>query len=290
MSVIHTCEQGTAAWRRLRVGLPTASNFFKILTPKGKASDQFEGYLYEILSELMVGHPIDMPQTEWMRRGIETEDAGVSAYEFQHDIETERIGFVTNDAMTIGASPDRGVGEDGLLQVKVPAPHTHVRYLLTGSLEDKYFPQLQGELYVSGRKWIDVISYNPEMPLAVIRVQRDEVYLAKLAKSLDEFVNLLAIKKAECIARFGPFPEPEPEPDYSRDFISEDDVEAIIAANRGAEGEQRLHATLQEHTDRMGEKRYFFILSKHGCETTADAMNLNGTALQALLDELKAEA
>lgn len=65
---------------------------------------------------------------------------------------------------------------------------------------------------------------------------------------------------------------------------------SLAAMRKRLQEDAELHALLQEHTNRMGEKRYFFILSNHGCETTADAMNLNGTALQALLDELKAEA
>jgi hypothetical protein len=38
---IHNCTQGTEEWRKLRAGIPTASEFHKIITPKtGQLSKQ----------------------------------------------------------------------------------------------------------------------------------------------------------------------------------------------------------------------------------------------------------
>jgi hypothetical protein len=122
----------------------------------------------------------------------------VSYYEGIRDVDTQRIGFVTNDARTIGASPDRFVGEDGLLEIKVPAEHTHVAYLLTRAVDVEYYPQVQGQLWVTGRAWSDILSYHPELPPALIRVERDDRFIAVLAAAVGAFSELLEATAIEC--------------------------------------------------------------------------------------------
>jgi hypothetical protein len=179
--------QGTTAWLKLRAGIPTASCFDMILTPKGKPSTSAERYLYELLAERILGRPIVKAVTTWMDRGSQTEAEAVAYYESLRDLDTVKVGFVTNDAGSIGASPDRLVGDDGLLEIKVPKESTHVGYLLNGTVGDTYWPQLQGQLWITERKWVDIMSYSPGMPEAVIRVQRDEAYIEKLAATVTAF-------------------------------------------------------------------------------------------------------
>jgi hypothetical protein len=119
------------------------------------------------------------------------EAEAVAYYEGIREIDTARIGFLTNDTNTIGASPDRFVGEDGLLEIKVPAEHTHVSYLLTRSVDAEYFPQVQGQLWISGRRWLDILSYHPEMPPALIRVERDEAFISVLGRAVEAFSEAL---------------------------------------------------------------------------------------------------
>ena len=88
------CEQGSTQWLNARLGIPTASQFDRILSPKTlKPSASAEGYRHELLAEWLLGEPIDTVNTEWMQRGIELEPRAVQFYEFQRDIETTRIGF-----------------------------------------------------------------------------------------------------------------------------------------------------------------------------------------------------
>ena len=184
---IHNVTQGTPEWLALRAGIPTASNFDMIVTPKGKASTQSERYMHTLLAERIMGHPVLEVVTTWMDRGSQLEAQAVAYYEGQRDISTEKIGFLTNDDGTIGASPDRFVGDDGLLEIKVPKEHTHVGYLLTRSVDSAYYPQVQGQLWISERKWLDIMSYHPEMPPAIIRVDRDDAYIATLSGSVGAF-------------------------------------------------------------------------------------------------------
>jgi hypothetical protein len=193
--------QGTTAWLKLRAGIPTASCFDMILTPKGKPSTSAERYLYELLAERILGRPIVKAVTTWMDRGSQTEAEAVAYYESLRDLDTKKIGFVTNDAGSIGASPDRLVGADGLLEIKVPKESTHVGYLLNGTVGDTYWPQLQGQLWIAERAWVDIMSYSPDMPEAVIRVERDGEYIHKLACAVTAFSSELERLAAEARGR-----------------------------------------------------------------------------------------
>ena len=176
--ILHPVVQGTEAWRTLRLGIPTASNFEKIITPKsGKPSAQAEGYMLDLLAELVLGHPLEKIKTDWMQRGNDLEAEAVDYYEFQTDSETTPVGFMTNEAGTVGASPDRIVTPELLLECKCPSAGTHLGYVLGKSgVDAEYRVQLQGQLYISECKAVDIISYHPQMPHAIVRIERDEEF------------------------------------------------------------------------------------------------------------------
>ncbi len=199
--IIHTVLQGTDEWLRLRCGIPTASAFDKIVTPKGKLSTSAESYRNALLAERIMGHSIEERVSMWMDRGRDLEAEAVAYYEGIRELDTVRVGFLTNDEKTIGASPDRFVGDEGLLEIKVPKEHTHVHYLLSRSVDAAYYPQVQGQLWISGRRWADILSYHPEMPPALIRVARDEEYIATLAEAVTAFSAKLEELAAELKAR-----------------------------------------------------------------------------------------
>lgn len=189
--IIHDCTQGTTKWLQLRSGIPTASEFSKIITNSGKPSASADPYINTLIAERLLEKPLVEYMSFWMERGSQMEAEAVSYYEFQRDCEVERVGFVTNDEKTIGASPDRFVGEDGLLEIKCPAPDTHISYLLFDPASKKYQQQIQGQLWITERKWVDVLSYYPGLPEALIRVERDEEYMESLAKLVTGFVGQL---------------------------------------------------------------------------------------------------
>lgn len=198
MQIHKDIIQGTSEWHAIRAGKPTASCFEKILSPTGKPSTQVEGYANQLLAEIMIDGVADTWEGNmWSERGKELEPDAVLFYEMQTDIETEQVGFVTNYG--VGCSPDRFVGSDGLLEIKCPSPQVHVKYLLKNKMESKYIPQVQGQLYVTGRKWCDWMSYHPEMPPVIIRVERDENYITSLGGALYNFLKTLEEKKQHMI-------------------------------------------------------------------------------------------
>lgn len=200
--IIHRdIEQGTPEWHQLRLGIPTASEFDKIITSGGKPSTQADAYANRLLAEIIVGQPVEtFKKSAWMERGNELEPEAAAYYEMTNGIDTEKVTFVTDDERTMGASPDRLVGDDGLLELKCPAPHTQIDYILNGKLDRDYWPQVQGQLYVTKRKWVDLVSYYPGMRKpVVIRVARDEAYITTMSGLLVKFTATVAAKKARLI-------------------------------------------------------------------------------------------
>lgn len=185
---IHDVIQGSPEWLALRAGIPTGSCFDQIWTPGNKPSSQASGYRNVLLMERILGRPCDDFMSDWMQRGKELESDAVLFYEGLRDMDTQVIGFVTNDDGTVGVSPDRGVGVPGLLEIKITKDKTHADFLLGGkTVAAKYYPQIQGQLWIAEKEWIDVLAWHREAPPALIRVERDEAYIAGLSAAVMEF-------------------------------------------------------------------------------------------------------
>jgi len=186
--VYNDVIQGTTEWAEMRGGIPTASQFHRIVTPKGNVSKSAEMYLFELLAERITGELTVGYTSHWMDRGSELEASAVEFYGFMKDVDTIKCGFITNDSGTIGCSPDRLVEDRGLLEIKVPKASTQVMYLLKeGSAYDEHVIQAQGQLWVAEREFNDLLSYHPLLPPALHRVHRDEAFITLLASALTTF-------------------------------------------------------------------------------------------------------
>jgi hypothetical protein len=194
------CRQGSPEWFAARVGIPSASNFHRIISPKtGKPLAGAVTYRNELLAEWMLGASLDSGGTNWTDRGLALEDSAVKFYELQRELDTSEIGFIMHDTLPVGCSPDRLVGEDGGLEIKCPSPGIHVGYLL--GMADQYKAQVQGALWITGRQWWDLMSYNPELPPALVRVQRDVEFITKLDAAITDFIADIAWWKYQLIER-----------------------------------------------------------------------------------------
>ena len=196
--------QGSAEWYSIRAGKPTASCFEKILSPTGKTSTQANAYAELLLAELMTGGQVSTwAGNQHTERGRELESDAVVLYEIQTNTVTEQVGFIeeyeSGYNQPAGCSPDRLIGNDGLLEIKCPAPHTHLKYLLDNKIPIKYIPQVQGQLYITNCEWCDWMSYHPDMPPLIIRIKRDEEYITKLSEALRKFLHTLNEKKQRLI-------------------------------------------------------------------------------------------
>ena len=195
MKIYMDIEQGSDAWKRLRIGIPTASNFGRIVTnKKGDLSAQAANYALRLVAERLLNETSDTSiPNPWVERGKEMEPQAVRQYEFQFDVVTVPVSFITTDDGLIGCSPDRLVaaGDQRVAaEIKCPSPAVQLGYLLNG-LDDDYRPQVQGQLYVAELDRVDLFSYHPQMPAALVQTHRDDAYLAKLSAALRQFVALL---------------------------------------------------------------------------------------------------
>lgn len=190
--------QGSPEWIDARLGIATASEFDQILTPATlKPSKSAIPYRNRLIAEWLLGAPVDdTPHTYWMERGTMLEPEARAWYEMHHDVEVTPAGFVLRDDEKVGCSPDGLVGDLGGLELKCPTPQVHVGYLIDpDSLVAKYRHQVQGCLYVTGRAWWDIVSYHPELPKVVRRIERDATYIAALTAALDSFLADLGATK-----------------------------------------------------------------------------------------------
>lgn len=237
--IVHDVIQGSQAWLNLRAGIPTASQFDRVITAKkGDRSSQMDAYANALVAERMMGRPLATPEMPWMKEGIDREPEAARFYAFSRDVELQTVGLCTTDDGKIGASPDRLVaGTNGLVEIKCPQAHTHIGYLLKNGPDEAYRVQLQGQLYVCEREWVDIISYYPGMPEAVVRVERDEEFIKKLETYLYELVDLVEERMARLKEEGYAPKQPEPEPDHQW-LITDEDIEALAtwSADAGKEG------------------------------------------------------
>lgn len=198
--IYHEVVQHSPGWFKMRLGLATASCFDKIVTPaKGDPSKQMDDYANNLIGELVTGNNAETFTSYWMERGQQFEADAAAAYEFITGFELDRGGFLTDDDMTVGASPDRRVIKLGSVvggvEIKCPKEGTQVANLLRGDdIDPQYKPQVQGQILIGGFEFVDWFSYHPDFPPALIRTYRDDAYCNKLASALEQFESLLQEK------------------------------------------------------------------------------------------------
>ena len=188
----HDCEQGSTEWYRLRLGIPTASMFHRIITPGGKPSEQASKYAYRLVAERLLKESMDEPlHLEWVERGKALEPAAYANFEFQHDVKLERVGFVTSDNGMVGCSPDALiVGKNESIEIKCPAAWTHLGRLLDG-MDNDYRPQVQGQLLIGQFDAVNFYSYHDRMPAFLLATRPDVPYMRLLKRLIADFVERL---------------------------------------------------------------------------------------------------
>lgn len=194
----------TELWHRQRAGIPTASQAHRLITPKTmRLSESADAYMYELLAQRIVANPEASFRSFWMERGHEEEKNAVKLYEFSRDVETLPCGFLMNDERTAGASPDRRlVGKKAGMEIKAPKPGLHLQYLCKdGEIWKDHKAQVQFQLWISGWDYMDMYSYHPELPPALILTEPDLPFIRTLEDITLGFIDKLEKKYAELIER-----------------------------------------------------------------------------------------
>lgn len=214
-------SQGSPEWYQARAGRPTASSFHKLMTTsklEPANNDTMRSYMRTLIAELVMREPIEkIGSTYWIERGKELEADARAEYTFLREQEVKSPGFWMDDDKRYGASPDGLVGDKGLVEFKTGTPETIIGYALDpDSLPNAHMAQLQGQLLCTGRDWVDIMAYDPQMKPVVQRVHRDEQYIAKLEIALEVFLERMNEACEKLIATgYLVIDEPEEQPtDY----------------------------------------------------------------------------
>ena len=166
-------EQGGEEWLALRRGIPTASEMRLIMTPtmRPASNDKERAHLFELIGQRITGYTEPHYISDDMLRGHEDEIEARIRYA-EHFAPVTACGFVTNDdhGVVIGYSPDGLVGDDGLIECKSRRQKYQIETILADEVPAEYLLQCQTGLLVTGRKWLDFVSYCGGLPMVVKRV------------------------------------------------------------------------------------------------------------------------
>lgn len=186
-------DQRTDDWYDARLGRATASRFKDVMTTirSGEAA-AVKNYRAELVAERLTGKPAESFTTQAMQHGIDSEPVARLEYQLFTGRNVTECGFFKHNELEAGASPDGLIGEDGLLEIKCPNTASHIETLIKRAVPSQYFWQVMGQLWITGRKWCDFVSFDDRLPdnaqLFITRVERDEAAIEQLSETVKSFL------------------------------------------------------------------------------------------------------
>lgn len=185
--IIHNCGQGTDAWLCLKAGKFTASTFSDLFAKE--TTQAYQGAINDVVYGKLTGEPVESYTNDIMKRGSELEPFAREQYELETFNKVNQVGFIELNEW-VGYSPDGLIGEDGLIEIKAPKHSTLIEAHLSQKIPTKYYWQMLGGLYVTGRLWCDYYVYHPKLKPLLIRVERNESDIKLLEEKLNEVIEI----------------------------------------------------------------------------------------------------
>ncbi len=207
--LILNVEQGSDEWLKARLGVITASEFGKIITPSGSKSASANEYMGKLIAEHITGEQQDNYCSDDMARGNELEVKARMFFETIKGVKVDEVGMVFKDGdKTIACSPDGLICHDEStftfefefeyyygLEIKCPKLANHIGYVISDQMPKQYIPQVQGSIWTTGADGWWFMSYHPDYKPLIIFVERDNEYIEKMEKIILSFSELLQIHK-----------------------------------------------------------------------------------------------
>lgn len=152
------------------------------------SNDVSRGLTTLLVAERITGWTEERFMNDDMMRGHFDEPIARDKYS-EHYAPVTECGLMVEDkwGFQIGYSPDGLVGDDGLIEIKSRRPKGHLATILAGHPPVDNMPQLQMGLLVSGRKWVDYISFCGGMPLWPKRIYPDPKWFDAIIKAVRAF-------------------------------------------------------------------------------------------------------
>jgi hypothetical protein len=161
----HKVEQNSDEWFSLRAGRIGGASIGKIMANYGKAFGQpAKDLAVKLAIEQITGVPIESGYTNGhMERGHEQEPVARAMYEEIMFCDVQPGGYFEH-SVDQGVSPDGLVYDDGQIEIKSVIETTHYATIKRGSFDPAYTWQLYYSLMITGREWIDFVSYCATFP------------------------------------------------------------------------------------------------------------------------------
>jgi hypothetical protein len=173
----------------------------QLITPTLKTAnnDTARGLTASLAAERITGHVEPVQASRAMERGTLDEPYARDIYS-EHFAPVTEVGFMVRDdwGFRLGYSPDGLVGDDGLIEIKSRNQKIQLATILADEVPAGNMAQCQAGLLVSGRDWIDYVSYCGGMPLYVKRVLPDMRWF----HAIQEAVEAFEVAASELIDRY----------------------------------------------------------------------------------------
>ena len=191
-------EQGSPEWIQARLGVVSASDMSKIITPEGKkaVSTSWNDLMNRLIAESYSGRSDAGFTSQDMDNGKEWEDDARNYLAFDLNQQIDQVGFIYKDEnKKVGCSPDGLIGENAGVEIKCPRGSTHVSYLLRGKLPTAYKPQVQASLWITQREYWYFLSYYDGLEPLLLKLERDEDYIMKMQSYVADFIGKMHDKR-----------------------------------------------------------------------------------------------
>lgn len=213
LHVYEDLEQGTQEWLDARRGIITASVVGLLITAKTVKpanNDTSRGLIATLVAERITGHVEPIQENADMLRGTLDEPYARDIYS-EHYAPVTEIGFMVLESygQRLGYSPDGLVGDDGLIEIKSRRQKKQLATILADEVPAENMAQIQCGLLVSGREWLDYVSFCSGMPLWTKRVTPDPKWQAAILEAVAAFEEASAAMIADYTTRTANLPPTE---------------------------------------------------------------------------------
>lgn len=205
---MHDLIQGTPEWLAARCGSLGASSMGDALakTKTGWGSSR-ANLKARIVTERITGQPVEMFVNAAMQRGTELEPQARAMYSFHSGHDVTEIGIVLHPTIKHShCSPDGLIGEDGMVEIKCCGAARHIEMLTDSPPEDRYIKQCIWQMACTGRKWVDLAYFHPDLPeamqLVIHRIERDDTVITEMENEVRAFLAEVAETVSELEDRY----------------------------------------------------------------------------------------
>lgn len=166
-------KQRSEAWYKARAGRITGSRFARAMA--SKHSSTYRSLIDELVQERRTGRSLDGGYINAaMQWGMDHENNARQWYVRAHNCHVAEVGFVVHPEHDfVGISPDGLVAEDGLIEIKCPQIKAFRQVADAREMPSRYRWQVQGQLWVCRRQWLDFVCFYPPNQGIVIRIFQD---------------------------------------------------------------------------------------------------------------------